>query len=79
MICAGLDQSGSVVAVPTQPIDFSGCGVILVTGEEYASLTKIIAPSASDFATAWVWGFSLVVGTFLISWSVGCVVHMFRR
>ena len=79
MICAGLDQSGNVVALSTQPIDLSGCAVVLVTGEEYASLTKIIVPTASDFAFYWSWGFSMVVVTFLVAWFAGKVVNMFGR
>lgn len=36
-------------------------------------------PTAADTATAWTWGFSLVVGSFLIGWAVGAVVNMLKR
>lgn len=79
MICAFIDASGQVLASGTQPADMSSCAVVLVTGAELGSLTAFAVPTPAQFATVWAWGFSLVVGSYLMSWAVGAVVNFLRK
>lgn len=79
MICAAVSPTGVITAMPVQPADLSGCGVVLVTGSELSAVTGIAFPSPADFGTAWGMGFSLVVGTFIIAWGAGAVLRMFSR
>lgn len=79
MICAGIDPSGAVLMASTQPSDMSSCAVVLVTGAELGSLTAFAVPTPNQFATVWAWGFSLVVGAYLIGWGVGAVVNFIKQ
>lgn len=79
MICAGIDTSGVVLMASTQPADMSSCSVVLVTGAELGSLTAFAVPTPTQFATVWAWGFSLVVGAYLIGWAAGAVVNFIKR
>ena len=75
MICAEFDANGVLKASSVQPADFAGCSVLLVTGQERDALMGFSFPSPTDFGTAWAWGFSLVVGSYLIGWAAGVVLR----
>lgn len=62
-----------------QPADMSTCAVVLVTGAELGSLTAFAVPTPAEFATVWAWGFTSVVGTYLLGWAVGTVVNFIRK
>lgn len=79
VICAGVDPSGVVLVASTQPSDMSSCALVLVTGAELGSLTAFAVPTPAEFATVWAWGFSTVVVSYLIGWSVGAVVNFIKR
>ena len=83
MICAQAlpalpDGSQPVGITPAQPSDLSTCSYLLVSGSEIAIARGFMVPTAADFGTAWFWGFSLVVGTFVISWGAGAVLRFIR-
>lgn len=75
MICAEFDNAGFLVASSFQPADIAGCPVLLVTGQERDALMGFSFPAPADFGTAWAWGFSLVVGSYLIGWAAGVVLR----
>lgn len=83
MICAELvpTESGpQLVAVASvQPADMSTCPAVLVTGAEVLSISSISFPSPADMGTAWGFGFSTVVGSYLIAWSVGAVLNFLQK
>lgn len=79
MICASIDSQGFVLSASTQPADMSACSVVLVTGAELGSLTAFAVPTPSQFAAAWGWGFSLVVGTYVIAWGIGSVLRFLSQ
>jgi hypothetical protein len=79
VICAEFDNAGYLVVSQFQPVDMAGCPVLLVTGQERDALMGFSFPSPADFSTAWAWGFSLVVGSYLIGWAAGAVLRFFNR
>lgn len=79
MICAGFDATtGAVVTVSPQPADLSTCAVVLIPGSEVSAISGISIPTPADFGTAWAFGFSLVVGSYLIGWAVGAVLRFVK-
>lgn len=83
MICAEFftTEAGQVVLRPTatQPVDLSTCPVVLLSGADSGALSLFTFPTPTDASTAWVWGFSLVVVSFLAAWGAGAVVNMIHR
>ena len=78
MICAQPDASGVITATTTQPADLSGCAVVLITGSELSAVNGIAFPSPADFGTAWAFGFTLVVSSYVIGWAAGAVLRFIR-
>lgn len=78
MICAQPDASGVVTSTATQPADMATCAVVLITGSELSAVNGIAFPSPTDFGTAWAFGFTLVVGSYLIGWAAGAVLRFVR-
>jgi hypothetical protein len=82
MICADLvtvDGVQVIAPAASQPADLGTCAVVLVPGAELSALSGISFPSPADAATAWAWGFSLVVGSYVIAWAAGAVVNFVNR
>jgi len=83
VICADivtLESGAQVIApAPTQPADLGTCAVVLVPGSELSALSGISFPAPADATTVWAWGFSMVVGCYLISWAAGTVVNFVKR
>lgn len=82
MICADLVSINGVQAISpaaSQPADLGTCAVVLVPGSELSALSGVSFPAPADAMTVWAWGFSLVVGCYLIGWSVGAVVNFLKR
>lgn len=78
MLCAEfvMTDAGAVLRpTPVQPADVTGCPVVVMQGSDTALLSVFKTPTPTDFASAWVWGFSLVVGSFVIAWGAGAVVN----
>ena len=78
MICADT-STGSVVVAAVQPADLSTCAVVLVTGSELSALSGVSFPAPGDASLVWVWGFSLVVVSYLFAWAVGAVVNSIKE
>lgn len=78
LICAEF-SNGVVVPmqVPSESLEL--CPVVLVTGAEVGMVTAIKFPTAAEFGTAWTWGFTLVVGCYLIGWAIGAVLRLIGR
>lgn len=84
MICAQVvDQGASAPQVfspaASQPIDPSVCDAVILTGTDTQYLSFFQMPAAADLATAFVVGFTLVVGSYVFAWGAGAVVNMFRN
>lgn len=84
MICAQLIDPGNgavsyFTVAPTQPADVSQCQAVILTGTDTGALSTFAIPTPADAATAWGWGFSLVVGSYAIGWAVGAVVNFINR
>lgn len=82
MICAEFvtTEAGQVVRpTPIQPVDLSTCPVVLLSGADSGALSLFTFPTPADASAAWVWGFSLVVVSFLAAWGAGAVVNMIHR
>jgi len=76
VICGQLAPDGfTVQVVAPQPADVSACALVLVSGPEAGMFQGIAFPTNTDAATAWVWGFSLVVVSYMFAWAVGAVVN----
>jgi hypothetical protein len=78
MICAQVNPDGSIASAAVQPADLSTCAVVLVTGSELSAVTGISFPSPADFGTAWAFGFTLVVSSYVIGWAAGAVLRFIR-
>ncbi|WP_101488778.1 hypothetical protein [Variovorax sp. RO1] len=83
MICAQelpalADGTKPLAITAAQPADLSTCSYLLVSGSEIAIASGFTVPSPADFGTAWVWGFSLVVGTYMLSYGAGAVLRFFK-
>lgn len=82
MLCAELvaTDAGYVVRQSgAQPADPSGCALVLVEGGDVAALQLFKTPTATEFAVAWAWGFSLVVGVYVAAWAAGALLNSFKR
>lgn len=84
MICAQLIDPGNgapayFAPAPSQPADFSACQAVILTGADTGTLSIFSFPTPADAATAWGWGFTLVVGAYAIGWSVGAVVNFINK
>lgn len=78
MICAEF-SNGVVVPMHAPPDALELCPVVLVTGAEVGLVTSIQYPTPAEFGTAWTWGFTLVVGCYLMSWGTGAVLRFLRK
>ena len=83
MICAQAlpalpDGSQPVGITSAQPVDLSTCSYLLVSGSEIAIARGFTVPSPAEFGAAWAWGFSVVVGSYMLAWGVGAVLRFFR-
>lgn len=80
MICAQFAPDGvTVVGVVPQPADVTACQLVLVQGADSSLLSAISFPTTADAATAWWWGFSLVVLSYLFGFGVGAVVNFIKK
>lgn len=80
MICGQFAPDGvTVQAVVPPPADVTSCQLVLVQGADAGLLSAISFPTAADAATAWWWGFTLVVGAYLFAWGAGAVVNQIKR
>jgi hypothetical protein len=78
VICAQPDAAGVITVTPTQPADLATCAMVLITGSELSAVTGIAFPSPADFGEVWAYGFTLVVGSYLIGWGAGAVLRFVR-
>lgn len=78
MICAEF-SNGVVVPMQAPPASLELCPVLLVTGSEMGMVTAIRFPTPAEFGAAWAWGFSLVVGCYLVGWATGAVLRFLGR
>lgn len=63
MLCAAVDSSGAVYVVDPQPVDTTGCGLVLVSGAEAHSspwLLTLEQGSQIGGAILLVWGLAFV-------------------
>jgi len=56
-----------------------GCIALVLDPSEYASFMLFLStPQPSDLSTAFVWGFSLVAGSYVIAWALGAVLSAIK-
>lgn len=83
MICAQAlpplaDGTHPLAVTASQPADLSTCAYVLVSGPEIAIASGLTVPSPADFAAAWGWGFTAVLGSYLLAWGAGTVLRFVR-
>lgn len=74
--CASVLIDGTVV-VNTIPIN-QCTGYVIVDSADYGGSTIWQVPEIADLSAIWALAFSLPMSIFLISWSIGSVVRMFK-
>lgn len=82
MICAEFVLSNGVqfvAAAASQPADLSQCQAVVLTGQETGAMTLTAFPTEADAMTAFVWGFSLVLISYVTAWGCGAVINLIGR
>jgi hypothetical protein len=69
------DGTMPLAIAAAQPSDLSTCSYVVVAGSELGVASAFVVPSPTEFGAAWAWGFSTVVGCYLIGWAVGAVLN----
>lgn len=82
MICAQFILAEGVqyvAAAASQPADLSQCQAVVLTGQETGAMTLTAFPTEADAMTAFVWGFSTVVVSYVTAWGCGAVINFLNR
>ncbi len=75
-LCVQVDVNHFVVSTTT-PID-QCTSYVLLESSEWGGSSVWAIPSAGDVAAIWGFAFSLPVIVFLMAWSLGVVLKMFK-
>jgi hypothetical protein len=83
VICANATTTTDGIPIfspaASQPLDFSACDAVILTGADSGALAVYTFPAAVDAGTAWFISFSLVVFCYLAAKPVGMVVNFIDR
>jgi len=76
--CATVDGSGFVVAVA--PAASAPCSsLVLIDASEYATTMALQIPAPADLATVFMFGFALVVGSYVGAWGFQVVLSFIAK
>ena len=75
-LCVVTDPQGFIVSTSTPVSDCSS--YILLDSADFGGTSIWAIPTAGDVAAVWGIAFSLPVTIFLIAWSLGVVLKMFK-
>ena len=75
MRCVQIDAGGAVVDVNPQPSDFSGCALVLVSGDQAG---PFVLPDAAAAQTVFEFGLSVVLTVGLVGFFIGRMVNFWR-
>jgi len=75
-LCVSIDPNGFVVSSAT-PVD-QCTSYVLLESSEWGGSSIWAIPPAGDVAAIWGFAFSVPVIVFLMAWSLGVILKMFR-
>jgi len=75
-LCVSIDLNGFVVSTST-PVD-QCTSYILLDSSDWGGSSIWAMPSAGDSTAVWSFAFSLPVTVFVMAWSLGVILKMFR-